>query len=204
MNTASPFSQIPYALSYDGFRSRMFNVLSYSPQAGQSGTTVTIDTLFNNFSWRHDVHIRIVIGHKPIHTEIKSLGGNIPNLWRCTGFVPEFEVHKNSSIHSLNVTIQAVDKRNAVLDTVTIGRFTYQEHGKRRNFSILSTIVLKYFDRSFFVRARRLRCPSQGQYTLIRHTTSYCSFCSTSAWVAEQDFPSSSAMSNEHAESPKA
>ena len=153
MNTASPFSQIPYALPHNGFRSRMFNVLSYSPQAGQSGTTVTIDTLFNNFSWRHDVHIRIVIGHKPIHTEIKSLGGNIPNVWRCTGFVPEFEVHKNSSIHSVNVTIQAVDKRNAILDTVTIGRFTYQEHGKRRYFSILSPIVLKYFGRSFFVGA---------------------------------------------------
>ena len=110
----------------------MFDVLSYFPQAGQSGTTVTIDTLFNNFSWRHDVHIRIVIGHKPIHTEIKSLGGNIPNLWRCTGFVPEFEVHKNSSIQTVNVTIQAVDKRNTILDTVTFGRFTYQEHGKRR------------------------------------------------------------------------
>jgi hypothetical protein len=132
MNTASPFSQIPYALSYNGFRSRMFNVLGYAPQAGQSGTTVTIDTLFNNWNWRHDVHIRIVIGNKPIHTEIKGLGGSIPNLWRCTGFVPEFEVHKNSSFHSVNVTIQAVDKRNAVLDTVTIGRFTYQEHGKRR------------------------------------------------------------------------
>lgn len=128
MNTASPFSQIPYTLSYNGFRSRMFNVLSYSPQAGQSGTTVTIDTLFNNFSWRHDVHIRIVIGHRPIHTEIKSMGGNIPNLWRCTGFVPEFEVHKNSLIHTVDVTIQAVDKCNAILDTITIGRFTYQEH----------------------------------------------------------------------------
>lgn len=132
MNTAPSPSQIPYSLSFDSFRSRMFDVLSYFPQAGQSGTTVTIDTLFNNFSWRHDVHIRIVIGHKPIHTEIKSLGGNIPNLWRCTGFVPEFEVHKNSSIQTVNVTIQAVDKRNTILDTVTFGRFTYQEHGKRR------------------------------------------------------------------------
>lgn len=153
MNTASPFSQIPYALSYDGFRSRMFNVIGYAPQAGQSGTTVTIDTLFNNTNWRHDVHIRIVIGNKPIHTEIKGLGGSIPNLWRCTGFVPEFEVHKNSSLHSVNVTIQAVDKRNVILDTVTIGRFTYQEHGKRRKLSILSLVVLKYFGRSFFVRA---------------------------------------------------
>lgn len=162
MNTASPFLQIPYTLSYNEFRSRMFNVLTYSPQAGQSGTTITIDTLFNNFSWRHDVHIRIVIGHKPIHTEIKGIGGSIPNLWRCTGFVPEFEVHKNSSIHTVDVTIQAVDKRNAILDTITIGRFTYQEQGKRRGFSILRPIVLKYFGRSFFVGAWRLRCPPQG------------------------------------------
>jgi hypothetical protein len=180
MNTASPFSQIPYALSYNGFRSRMFNVLSYSPDAGQSGTTVTIDTLFNNFNWRHDVHIRIVIGHKPIHTEIKSIGGNVPNLWRCTGFVPEFEVHKNFSINTVDVTIQAVDKRNAILDTITIGHFTYQEHGKRREFFILSPIVLKYFGRSFFVRAGRLRCPPQGQCALMCHATSYRSSCCTS------------------------
>jgi hypothetical protein len=83
-------------------------------------------------------------------------------LWRCTGFVPEFEVHKNSSIHTVDVTIQAVDKRNAILDTITIGRFTYQEQGKRRGFSILRPIVLKYFGRSFFVGAWRLRCPPQG------------------------------------------
>ncbi|KAF8499699.1 hypothetical protein F5888DRAFT_104315 [Russula emetica] len=127
MNTASSFSQIPHTLLYNGIQSRMFNVFGYSPQVGQGGTTVTIDTLFNN-SWHHDVCIRIVIGHKPIHTVIKSVGGNIPNLWRCTGFVPEFEVHKNSSIQTVDVTIQAVDNRNAILDTITIGRFTYQEH----------------------------------------------------------------------------
>ncbi len=203
MNTASSLSQIPYTISCNGVRSRMFNVLSYSPQAGQSGTTVTIDTLFNNISWRHDVHIRIVIGHKPIHTEIKGIGGTIPNLWRCSGFVPEFEVHKNSSIQTVNVTIQAVDKRNAILDTITFGRFTYQEHGKRKEFSVLSSIVLNYLDRSLFVIVSRPRSSPRGQYALICHASAYRPFCSTSSWVEEQDFPSS-AISNEHADTHKA
>jgi hypothetical protein len=178
MNTVSSFPQIPHTLLCNGFQSRMkmFNVLSYSPQAGQSGTTVTIDTLFHNFNWLEDVHIRILIGREPIHTEIKSLGENFSNLWRCTGFVPEFKAHKNSSIHTVDVTIQAVDKRNALLDAITIGRFTYQEHGKCREFSISSPVVLKYFGRSFFVRAWRLRYPPQGQFMLVRHAAPYCSF----------------------------
>lgn len=114
----------------------MFTIIGYSPRTGQSGTTVTIDTQFNNVECCQDVHIRIVIGHKPIHTEIKSLGGPLPNLWRCAGFVPEFEVHKDSSMHTVSITIQAVDKRDEVLDQISFGRFTYQEHGKHSEFFV--------------------------------------------------------------------
>ena len=114
----------------------MFYVLNYAPRVGWGGTTVSIDTLFYNIGWRNDVHIRIVIGFKPIPTDIEKIGDNT-NLWRCTGPIPDFDVHKNTSTHSVTVTIQAVDQRNAVLDSVTFGHFTYWEYGKHSTSLIL-------------------------------------------------------------------
>jgi hypothetical protein len=197
MDTASSLSHLPYAISCNAFpRSDMFNVLSYSPQAGQVGSTVTIDILFNNTHWCNDVHIRIVIGDRAIHTEIKSIGGNVPNLWRCTGPVPSL---KDSSVHTVDISIQAVNKCNKILDAITFGRFIYQGHGKHRSF-LFEPIVLRCLSRTLFVRAWRLRCPPQGQHTLIRHGTAYRSPCSTSSRGAEQDFPRSP---GEQADPPK-
>jgi hypothetical protein len=137
MDTASSCSQIPYAISCNAFpRPDMFNVLSYSPQTGEKDSAVTIDTLFNNTDWLDDVHIRIVIGRKAIHTEIKSIGGNVSNLWRCTGLVPDLSVHnlEDPSMRTVDISIQAVNKINKILNTVTFGRFTYQVDGKHRYF----------------------------------------------------------------------
>ncbi|KAI0256307.1 hypothetical protein BJV78DRAFT_454549 [Lactifluus subvellereus] len=129
MDTAPCPPQIPYPVScLASSRLRMFYVLNYAPRMGWSGTTVSIDTLFYNIGWRNDVHIRIVIGLKPIPTDIEKIGDST-NLWRCTGPIPDFEVHKNTSTHSVAVTIQAVDQRNAILDSVTFGHFTYWEYG---------------------------------------------------------------------------
>jgi hypothetical protein len=97
---------------------------------GRSGTTVTIDTLFNHTSWGEDVHIRIVIGCQPIPTVIKNIVGCDTNLWRCTGVVPEFVAQKFASTHTVNVSIEAVVRRNVVLDSVAFGFFTYREYGK--------------------------------------------------------------------------
>ncbi|KAI0305422.1 hypothetical protein B0F90DRAFT_1815057 [Multifurca ochricompacta] len=114
----------------------MFYVLNYAPRVGWSGTKVAVETLFYNIGWHNEVHIRIVIGFKPIPTDIENVGGNMANLWRCTGLVPEFEVHKNSLGHTVAITIQALDKWNTVLDSVTFGYFTYWEHGKHHIFLI--------------------------------------------------------------------
>jgi hypothetical protein len=108
----------------------MFYVLNYSPLMGRSGTTVTIDTLFNQNSSCQDVHIRIVIGCMPIPTAIKNIEGYQKNLWRCTGTVPEFASQKFASTHTVNISIEAVIKRDVVLDSVAFGFFTYREYGK--------------------------------------------------------------------------
>src|SRR5712672_744441 len=128
MNTTPPLLQMPQVIPGIAVsRQGMLNVIDYSPRMGRGGTTITVDTSFINTLFHDDVRIRIVVGHKPVPTGIKYIGGQDNNLWRCTGSVPEFEVHKISSTQIVNVTIQAVDEHNSVLDTVTFGYFTYQE-----------------------------------------------------------------------------
>jgi hypothetical protein len=135
MNTTLSLAQLPHPVSYLAVsRQKMFCVLSYSPLMGRSGTTVTIDTLFNHTSWGEDVHIRIVIGCQPIPTVIKNIEGCDTNLWRCTGVVPEFAAQKFASTHTVNVSIEAVVRRNVVLDSVAFGFFTYREYGKHTGF----------------------------------------------------------------------
>ena len=128
MDTTLSTSQIPPADPF--MKGKMFQVLSYSPTMGRGGTTLTIDTLFNPANC-HDVHIRIVIGCKPIPTVIKNIGGSeASNLWRCTGTVPEFASQKYASTHTVGISIEAIVRRNVVIDSVAFGYFLYQEYGK--------------------------------------------------------------------------
>jgi hypothetical protein len=127
MNTTPYMQQIPDPSSYLAVsREKMFHVLNYSPLMGPSGTTVTIDTLFVHRNSR-DVHIRIVIGCKPIPTAIENIGGD---KWRCTGSAPEFVAQKYPLTHTVNISIEAVVSRNVVVDSVAFGYFTYREYGK--------------------------------------------------------------------------
>ena len=129
MDTTLSTSQIPPADPF--LEEQMFHVLHYSPNMGRGGTTLTIDTLFNHASWCHDVHIRIVIGCKPIPTVIKNIGGSeASNLWRCTGTVPEFASQKYASTHTVGISIEAIIRRNVVVSSLAFGSFHYQEYGK--------------------------------------------------------------------------
>src|SRR6266404_1084101 len=104
---------------------RILQVLNYTPQIGRGGTTVAIETYI--FSHKR-VSIRIVIGFKAIYTTVENIQG-FDGLWRCTGSVPEFEVHKNDSKRTFPVSIQELD-RLTVVDSVPFGTFTYWDYGK--------------------------------------------------------------------------
>jgi len=128
MNTTPNMQQIPHSASYLAVsREQMFHVLDYSPLMGCSGTTVTIDTLFKHCNPSSDIHIRIVIGCKPIPTHIENIGGD---KWRCTGSAPDFIAQKYPLTHTVNISIEAVVSRNVVVDSVAFGYFTYREYGK--------------------------------------------------------------------------
>lgn len=112
-------------------RPRMLEVRNYTPQMGRSGTTVVIETFI--FSLKQ-VSVRIVIGSKAIYTSVESVQG-VKDLWRCTGSVPEFGLHKNTSNRTVIVSVQALDGWR-VIDSVSFGYFTYWEYGKRLVFLI--------------------------------------------------------------------
>jgi hypothetical protein len=140
MDTTPSTPQIPPPLSFIAVsRREMFYILNYSPFMGRGGTTVTIDTLFNHSSWSHEVHIRIVVGCKPIPTAIEKIGdSHVSNLWRCTGTVPEFASQKYASTRTVGISIEAIVRRNVVIDSVAFGFFTYREYGKHTDFFFFS------------------------------------------------------------------
>ncbi|KAI9449397.1 hypothetical protein BJY52DRAFT_250894 [Lactarius psammicola] len=125
MNTSVIPSQIPNNVACPASsRPRILQILNYTPQMGRSGTTVAIETFI--FSLKQ-VSIRIVIGSKAIYTSVEKVQG-VKELWRCTGSVPEFGVHKNASNRTVIVSIQALDGWR-VIDSVSFGYFTYWEYG---------------------------------------------------------------------------
>ena len=112
-------------------RPGIFEVRNYTPRMGRSGTTVVIETFISSLK---QVSVRIVIGSKAIYTSVENVQG-VKDLWRCTGSVPEFGMHKNASDRTVIVSIQALDGWR-VIDSLSFGYFTYWEYGKRLVFLI--------------------------------------------------------------------
>ncbi|KAN0132053.1 hypothetical protein V8E53_010090 [Lactarius tabidus] len=124
MNTSAIPSQIPNNVACPASsHPRMLEVCNYTPQMGRSGTTVVIETKIHSLK---QVSIRIVVGSKAIYTSVENVKG-AEDLWRCTGSVPEFGVHRNASSRTVIVSIQALDGWR-VLDSVSFGYFTYWEY----------------------------------------------------------------------------
>ncbi|KAF8270252.1 hypothetical protein EI94DRAFT_801568 [Lactarius quietus] len=124
MNTSAIPSQIPNNVACPpSSHPKMLEVRNYTPQMGRSGTTVVIETYIHS---PKQVSIRIVIGSKAIYTSVENVQG-VTDLWRCTGSVPDFRVHKNTSNRTVIVSIQALDGCR-VLDSVSFGYFTYWEY----------------------------------------------------------------------------
>lgn len=118
----------------------MLQVRNYTPQMGKSGTTVVIETYIRS---QKQVSIRIVIGSKAIYTSVENVQG-VEDLWKCTGSVPEFGVHKNAANRTVIVSLQALDGWR-VLDSVSFGYFTYCEYGKLLVF-LIAPVVLRYLN----------------------------------------------------------
>ena len=99
-------------------------VMSYTPGGGEQGTPITV-----NFTCNADlaigIHIRLVVGRRAVTTQVHEL--DAPH-WQLTGHAPAFAKQQSAS-PVVPLTIQAVDKQNNVVDSVTFGDFVYQDFG---------------------------------------------------------------------------
>ncbi|KAG9316450.1 hypothetical protein JVU11DRAFT_2484 [Chiua virens] len=100
-------------------------VMSYSPGEGDQGTLISV-----NFTCKADlaigIHIRLVVGRRAVSTQVREIDSPGYGHWQLVGHAPSFVKQKSASA-MVPLTIQAVDKENTVVDSVTFGDFVYND-----------------------------------------------------------------------------
>ncbi|KAH7888386.1 hypothetical protein F5I97DRAFT_1803429 [Phlebopus sp. FC_14] len=113
----------------------ILSVMSYAPAQGKEGSPI-----FVNFTCKADigaigVHIRLVVGRRAVSTQVREMAPTGYGRWQLEGSAPSFSKQRFPSV-IVPLTIQAVDRENKILDSVTFGDFTYEDTGPRpRTFS---------------------------------------------------------------------
>lgn len=102
-------------------------VMSYTPSEGDNGTPISV-----NFSCKADlafgIHIRLVVGRRAVSTQVHEIDAPGCGRWQLLGHAPSFAKQQSSSA-IVPLTIQAVNKENQVVDSVTFGDFVYHDLG---------------------------------------------------------------------------
>lgn len=102
-------------------------VMSYAPGEGDHGTPIAV-----NFTCKADlavgINIRLVVGRRAVSTQVHEIDSPGCGRWQLTGHAPSF-LKQSSSSPMVPLTIQAVDKQNRVVDSVTFGDFVYLHLG---------------------------------------------------------------------------
>ncbi|KAI9572077.1 hypothetical protein HD554DRAFT_2296495 [Boletus coccyginus] len=100
-------------------------VMSYAPGEGTQGTPISV-----SFACKADlavgIHIRLVVGRRAVSTQVHEIDAPGCGRWQLNGRAPSFSKHRSSST-MVPLTIQAVDKENHVVDSVTFGDFFYND-----------------------------------------------------------------------------
>ncbi|KAH0827594.1 hypothetical protein J3R83DRAFT_4319 [Lanmaoa asiatica] len=100
-------------------------VMSYAPGEGDEGTPILV-----NFTCKADlavgIHIRLVVGRRAVSTHVHEIDSPGCGRWQLKGHAPSFSKQRSSSA-TVPLTIQAVDKENQVVDSVTFGDFVYHD-----------------------------------------------------------------------------
>lgn len=107
-------------------------VMSYTPGEGSQGTLISV-----NFTCKADlaigIHIRLVVGRRAVSTQVHEIDSPGCGRWQLEGRAPSFAKQKSPS-PMVPLTIQAVDKENQVVDSVTFGDFLYNNAGEWLSF----------------------------------------------------------------------
>ncbi|KAF7321411.1 hypothetical protein MKEN_00661600 [Mycena kentingensis (nom. inval.)] len=100
-------------------------VLGFNPQEGEEGAPITVRIHFHADNTDDPIHVRLVIGNKPVNTAVRELQGHDYGRWQLDAAAPALAQLSNVDSNKVLVTVQALNADNFVLDSVPVGEFSY-------------------------------------------------------------------------------
>ena len=105
----------------------MFRIFGYSPQEGSAGTSIVVNVHFSLLR-SETTFLRIVVGNRALSTVVKPASSEQENEWELEAVVPELEPASTDASglsSTVPITVQALNRSNVTLDSLTFGKFTY-------------------------------------------------------------------------------
>jgi hypothetical protein len=114
-------------------------VFGYTPSEGEQGVPITV-----HINFKHDcheaVHVRLVVGTKPIATTVRELFIDGYAAWQLEGAAPPFRKQAFKSV-TVPLTVEAFNSTFTLLDSVRFGEFVYWESGQQRFFCFFCFVL---------------------------------------------------------------
>ncbi|KAJ7647477.1 hypothetical protein FB45DRAFT_893553 [Roridomyces roridus] len=101
----------------------MIHVLDFNPNEGEEGAPITVRIHFHSDS-SDPIHVRLVVGNKAVSTTVRELPGVDYGRWQLDAAAPALS-HLALANNKALITAQALSADNAILDSVTVGEFSY-------------------------------------------------------------------------------
>jgi hypothetical protein len=101
------------------------HVLGYTPSEGERGVPITVRIHFQPEA-ADALYVRLVVGHKAVATKVRELPNFSYGRWQLDANIPPNDSHFSSK---LLLSVQALNDKNEVLDSVTFGEFSYWSTG---------------------------------------------------------------------------
>lgn len=105
----------------------IIHVLGYTPTEGERGVPITVRIHFHP-DLADAMYVRLVVGNKAVPTKVRQLHGLTYGRWQLHAAAPPFDRLQFPSTKVL-ISVQALNKDNAILDSVTFGEFSYWAPG---------------------------------------------------------------------------
>ncbi|KAF5386154.1 hypothetical protein D9615_002430 [Tricholomella constricta] len=102
----------------------VIHVLGYTPSEGESATPISVRIHFHP-DFADEIYVRLVVGNKPVATTVREIQDAPYGRWQLDALVPPFD----QSSSKVLLSVQALNKANAILDSATFGEFSYWAPG---------------------------------------------------------------------------
>ncbi|KXN90211.1 hypothetical protein AN958_04701 [Leucoagaricus sp. SymC.cos] len=97
------------------------HVLGYTPSEGERGVPITVRIHFQP-DVADALYVRLVVGQKAIATKVRELPNYSYGRWQLDANIPANDLQFPSKVL---LSVQALNDKNEVLDSVTFGEFSY-------------------------------------------------------------------------------